>query len=127
MGIKARVMLTTGLLSMLTGCCSPEPGANRAKALTQDQLAAIYMTVERASREKRVEALVRAPVPMELSMLEPRGVLGSDSRVMIHLYGCVDDKSYLRIEGLGRENEKKRILLYPGEHVSLIQLWPRER
>lgn len=127
MGMQARALLTTGILSLLTGCCSPEPGANRAKALTQDQLAAIYATVEQASREKRVEALVRAPLPTELSMLEPKGILGSGSRVMIHLSGCVDDKSYLRIEGLGRENDKKRIVLDPGEHLGLIQLWPRER
>jgi hypothetical protein len=38
MGMQARTMLTTGLLLLLTGCCSPEPGANRAKALTQDRL-----------------------------------------------------------------------------------------
>lgn len=127
MGMQARTMLTAGLLSLLTGCCSPEPGVNRAKALTQDQLAAIYATVEQASREKRIAALVRAPVPTELSMLKPKGILGSDSRVMIHLSGCVDDKSYLRIEGLGRENEEKRIVLDPGEHLDLILLWSRER
>src|SRR5690349_7558188 len=127
MEVTMRLAVLLCLSAFLTACCSAEQGAERARALSQDELAKVYSTVEKAYRAKRVRGLTREPVSPELAKLQPEGVLDFGSTVLIHLSGCVDDKSYLHVEGLGKPQGEHRIVLAPGERLDSEQLWPRPR
>ena len=128
MGTYVRSTTLLSLLcALLVGCCNSEEGAARARGLSQDELSGLYTLTERAYRTERVRGLLQGPMPPVLGKLQPEGVVGSHTTVAFHLSGCVDDKSYLRVEGLGRPAAEHKIVLAPGERIDSELLWPRPR
>jgi hypothetical protein len=97
----------------------------RAESLSENELQEVFMTVQSlkpgyyCSADEKIANCM--PIPDQLSTLNPRSIRRGGNSALIHLAGCVDDKSELMIRGL--DSGTGAIDLAPGEAQFPIPLW----
>ena len=121
-------LLTIDSLSALLAACG-QCGSNGdaiafASGLSQQRLAQLFRDTQAIDLAGQLEIYIdtRSNVPDAFKDLKPLYIARDGRRARIHLSGCVDDKVFLFVDGIGN-NGRKEITLQPGEAKDSIALW----
>jgi hypothetical protein len=122
-------ILLAALALLLAGCsCDKGGAAQRARRLTQEQLGALHVKLTDALPAN--SAFYQLPAdqfPAELASLKPMSIIYRGSFASVHLSGCMDDKVYLHVRGLGKEPSLREVVLSLGELEQQETLWRAQR
>ena len=124
--MKISLSLFKALLTLLLlAGCSNDAVLNKARGLSQAQLAAIYECISAAAAERpgRGFNLRGSRVPAELAPLDTDGVEIMGSMARIYLGGPPQDGAYLFVYGLGMSPAEASIELVPDSDGPHEVLW----
>ncbi len=117
----------TALLTACGSCGSNDDAVALARSLSQARLAQLFREVQSlrpAADLGRTHIDIRAGMPDTFKYLDPQSItITIDARTArVHLSGCADDKVLLVVKGIGN-NDRKKIVLLPGESKDASVLW----